>query len=303
MTMEYDKINGDVGFIDSTHEYSNIKNPDIKYTSVTTLIHNYTQPFDGEFWSGYKAIQSIVDEDAWKLIKKDLLATKKINDSLLESFKISKEEFEAAKQEILDTWEEKKNTACERGTAIHAQFENGFYESGSATKLNKYGIGGTFTCDKGRTALDLEKGVYPEYLIYRESDDGILKIAGQIDCLVKDGNEITIVDFKTNAKIDRKSGFDVTTKKNAKMLYPLNNLDDCNFYHYTMQLSTYALMLQLLNPEFIIKDLILYHINHDDEVEIIKCDYLKEEVIRMLSDYKKKIKNKQFKKKTAKIVY
>ena len=40
------------------------------------------------------------------------------------------------------------------------------------------------------------------------------------------------------------------------MKYPLNNLDDSNFWHYSLQLSTYAWMLQKLNPNFIIKDLI-----------------------------------------------
>lgn len=41
-----------------------------------------------------------------------------------------------------------------------------------------------------------------------------------------------------------KSGFDTSTKRNAMMQYPLNNLMDCNYIHYTLQLSTYAWMLQ-----------------------------------------------------------
>ena len=40
-----------------------------------------------------------------------------------------------------------------------------------------------------------------------------------------DGNEITIVDYKTNKKIDLKSYFDNVTKKSQKMKFPLNNID------------------------------------------------------------------------------
>lgn len=43
-----DKVNGDVEFYEDTHEYINRKT-NAKYVSVTTLIHEYTQPFDEEF--------------------------------------------------------------------------------------------------------------------------------------------------------------------------------------------------------------------------------------------------------------
>jgi ATP-dependent exoDNAse (exonuclease V) beta subunit len=133
----------------------------------------------------------------------------------------------------------------------------------------------------------LPYGVYPEYLISRTSDDGILNIAGQIDCLVKNGNEIVIIDHKTNKKLDLKGGFNTVTKSTAKMLYPLNNLDDCNFNHYQLQLSTYAWMLQKINPDFVIKDLILNHYDHEGNNTLYHCDYLKTEVERMLAYYKK----------------
>ena len=127
------------------------------------------------------------------------------------------------------------------------------------------------------------------YLIYRESDDGILRIAGQVDLIIKSGNEITIVDHKTNKKIDQKSGFNTATKSNAKMKYPLNNLMDCNFYHYTLQLSTYAWMLQKINPNFVIKDLILNHYDHNGNNTLYHCEYLKHDVEKMLYHYKKSL--------------
>lgn len=73
------------------------------------------------------------------------------------------------------------------------------------------------------------------------------------------------------------------------MKYPLNTLDDCNYNHYQLQLSTYAWMLQKINPNFEIKDLILYHFDHKGNETLYHCKYLKKEVERMLIDYKKKL--------------
>ena len=91
----------------------------------------------------------------------------------------------------------------------------------------------------------------------------------------------------TNKKIDLKGGFNTQTKSSAKMLYPLNTLDDCNFNHYQLQLSTYAWMLQKINPDFVIKDLILNHYDHEGKNTLYHCNYLKTEVERMLAYYKR----------------
>ena len=87
------------------------------------------------------------------------------------------------------------------------------------------------------------------------------------------------------------------------MKYPLNTLDDVNFYHYTLQLSTYAWMLQKINPNFIIKDLILVHFDHQGNQTIYHCDYLKDEVERMLYFYKKEVISERQKAKRKRIEY
>ena len=162
-----------------------------------------------------------------------------------------------------------------------------YYKKKKDIDLSKYQIGGKFECIKDHNNLDLENGIYPEYLISRVSEDGKLRIAGQIDLLVKKGNKIIIGDWKTNKKIDLKSFFDSKTKTSSKMKYPLNNLDDCNYNHYCLQLSTYAWMIQKLNPEFEIEDLVLVHFDHTDNMTVYHLPYLKDEVIKMLSFYKK----------------
>lgn len=287
--MQIDKQNGNIGFNDESHIYFDINNPDDRYISVTTLIHSFTQPFDKEFWSVYKSLEKLIPKDSWAIEKKSLLNTKRFDKSILEVYNISENDFNKVQQDLLDSWDEENRKSCERGTKIHSEIENSFYKNPKDISLQKFGIGGKFECKKDYSELDLEYGVYPEYLIYNKTSDNVLKLAGQVDLIVKDGYYITIIDHKTNKKIDLKGGFNTQTKSAAKMRYPLNNLDDCNYNHYQLQLSTYAWMLQKLNPKFVIKDLILNHYDHNGNNTLYHCDYLKSDVERMLVYYKKQL--------------
>ena len=81
--MKIDKQNGDVCFNDENHIYWNLKD-NSKYISVTTLIERFGQPFDESFWSAYKALEKIMEPEAWKIERSKLLDTKKFDKSLLE---------------------------------------------------------------------------------------------------------------------------------------------------------------------------------------------------------------------------
>jgi hypothetical protein len=108
---------------------------------------------------------------------------------------------------------------------------------------------------------------------------------------------------KSNKEIKTKSYFDNRTKKSDKMKFPLNNLDDCNYWHYTLQLSTYAWMIQKLNPEFEIEDLVLVHFDHNDNMTVYHLPYLKEEVVKMLNHFKKESSLKASREKRKPIIY
>lgn len=278
-----DKENEDVIYSDAAHVYLGKKDND-KYTSVTQLIHNYTQPFNEKFWASYKACEAVLDPSIFKRLKQILLKTKRWNDSYLEDYAIDPKIFEEKRKEILLEYENKRNAACTRGTEIHAIQENMFYKNDE--KIKKYIGGGKFDIRKGYYCLDLDRAVYPEFLVSYAFDD-YLKVAGQIDLLIKDGNEISITDWKTNRKIDLESYFDGSTKKRQMMKFPLDNIQDCNFYHYSLQLSLYAYLLQKINPKFKIKNLEIVHFDHDGNETIYKCDYLKEDVARMLLHYRR----------------
>lgn len=285
--MEIDKENNGIAFNDKAHKYWDVNDPKKKFISVTTLIEKFGQPFNKDFWSAYKALERLIPAENWKVEKKSLLNTQKFDKSILDLYDISEDEFNKTQQDILDEWQKTNQEACERGTKIHSELENSFYKMGANCTLKKFGIGGKFVCKKNYNKLDLENGVYPEYLISRVSKDGILCLAGQIDVLVKHGNHITIIDHKTNSKIDTKGFFNSKTKTTTKMKYPLNNLDDCSYSHYNLQLSTYAWMVQMMCPGTEVDDLILNHYDHDGNNTIYHMPYLKTEVIKMLSYYKK----------------
>ena len=285
-----DKENDDVIYSDEKHIY--IDKIDYKpYVSVTTLIKKYENEFDGDFWSAYKACEALSDSSMFSIVKQTLLNTKKWDPKTLNILNIDEDAFLEKKQEILQSYDTERVKACERGTRIHAQFEEQYYVS-EEQSVNKYGLGGKFLCKKGHYKLDLERGIYPEFLLSWRDPEGSLRVSGQVDLLIKDGNEITIVDYKTNRKIDKESYYNRATKSRTMMKFPLHDIMDSNYWHYCLQLSTYAFLLKKLCPEFVIKKLIIVHIDHDDNITEYECEYLEGAVERMLSHYKKSEKIK-----------
>lgn len=194
--MDYDKRNGNVVFQEKEHKYWDLTNPEAKFISVTTLIESFGKPFNSEFWSMYKSLEKLIPKEDWKTVSKTFRDTMKIPEEIYSVYNFTKKDAIREQQNILDEWQRKNEESCTRGTKIHAELENSFYKMGANCNLQRFGIGGKFICDKGRTSLDLEDGIYPEYLISRISDDGLLRLAGQIDLLVKKGHNYTIMDWK-----------------------------------------------------------------------------------------------------------
>lgn len=280
---QVDKENDSCAYSDLDHTYFSKSSGD-QYISVTQLINKYCQPFDASFWSAYKACEALLSSEDFYSLKQVLLRTKVWKNEYLESYNIDKELFKEKRSEILQSYEDKKNVACERGTSIHEIQENLFYNQD--VKVKKYTGGGKFDVKKGYYKLDLERAIYPEFLISYDFDD-YLKVAGQIDLMIKDNNDIVLIDWKSNRKIDKESYFDRNTKKRQMMKFPLDNIQDCNFYHYTLQLSLYAYLLQKINPKFKIKKLIIVHFDHNGNETEYQCEYLKEDVARMLLHYRR----------------
>lgn len=285
---QIDKKNDKVGFDDATHTYFDLEDGS-KYISVTTLIHNYTQPYDAQFWASYKACEFLLGNDFYDL-KKKLLSNKIWKDSYLKDYSIDKKQFTSKRDEILESYKIKNREACDRGTKIHETLENLFYDK-DEKHIRKYAGGGNFTIKNGDYRLDSDRAIYPEFLISYEFDQ-YLRISGQVDYLQIVDNQVTIRDWKSNREIKKESYFDKTTKSRQMMKYPLNNIQDVNYWHYCLQLSTYAYLLEKIKPSLKIKHLYINHFDHDGNETEYECPYLKDEVIKMLLHYRKINKSK-----------
>lgn len=297
--LQVDKANDTVEYNDKLHKYW-VKNTNQACVSVTTLVGQYTV-FDSAFWSAYKALESLVDDEVFLGVKNDLLDKKQFNLRYLDMTNVNEDDFNERRREILADWDAKREESCIRGTAVHKELELG-HLSGDTKEIKKLGLGGKFNTN---TTNKIEYGaqrVYPEILLSRVSPDGELRIAGQADLVIIDGFDVHILDYKTSKKIDKKSYYDRKKRRSQMMKYPLNNIEDTNFWHYSLQLSTYAWMIEKMDPRFNIKSLTIIHYDHDGGVTYHECQYLKNDVERMLSDYKRKIKHDEFKKSREKVL-
>lgn len=192
-TLEVDKADETVYYNDKLHKYWTRKSHQ-SCISVTTLIHNYTV-FDEDFWSSYKAIESLADPETFLGIKSLLLDSKKFNEGYLDMTNISKEDFLERKQEVLDEWAEKREASCLRGSAIHKNLELG-HLAGDTKELQYLGLGGVFNTNTTNQIAPGVQAVYPELLLSRISPDGELRIAGQADLIIIDGFDVYILDYK-----------------------------------------------------------------------------------------------------------
>ena len=159
--------------------------------------------------------------------------------------------------------------------------------------FSKYGykeLCGKFVCEENHSELDLQNGVYPEFLIQWESEDKTLRIAGISDLVILKDNELYIIDWKTSKTIDKKSYYNKQTKQSVKMKYPLNALDDCNFNVYQLQLSLYAWMIKQAKPDIVVKGLTIVQLLDDGGEVSYPCEYLEHEVERMIAHYMKQQK-------------
>ena len=301
MSMKIDKENDVVAYNDAEHKYIE-KNTGMVCVSATSLIHKFTQPFDATFWSCTKALEALVTPEQFASVKEELYRKKKFDDKYVTKFGIQPETFIQKKYEILDAWKTKNEVACERGTAIHKMHEDR-HMSGNTKELQHLGLGGTFKLYTTNKIIPRESGIYPEWLMHRISEDGKLRIAGQADLVIIDGTDVHLLDYKTNAEIKKSSYYNPTTRQRQMMQYPLNNIQDCNYMHYQLQLSLYMWMILKAHPELTPKSLTIIHYDHKDKMTLYDIPYLEKDVERMLAYYKGKMIKEEMYEKLKPIEY
>lgn len=101
----------------------------------------------------------------------------------------------------------------------------------------------------------LTEGIYPEHFVYLKSAG----VCGQSDRVEVVRGMVDVIDYKTNKEI-KKTSFTNWEGKSQKMTGPLEHLDDCNFNHYALQLSTYMYIILKHNPQYKPGKQMLHHV-------------------------------------------
>ncbi|PRY38414.1 hypothetical protein CLV58_109141 [Spirosoma oryzae] len=237
-----------VSFRESDHSYTSRSGH--SYISVTSLLSVFKQPFDGAYWSLYKAIEQYltdnVSEVFWLTFKRQVIQSlpkreDRLTWAISEHLKEHELYIQAVRRLILAQWEEKKDKACEKGTAYHLKREHQAYQNGFELhpSLPTEKVISTTQSVYSFDLTELPDGYYAELLVYNHNN----YLAGQIDKVWITTDRTTgiryvdIDDYKSNEQIK-------TSNKYQKMQYPLQMLDDCSLNHYRMQISTYGWMLE-----------------------------------------------------------
>ena len=169
-------------------------------------------------------------------------------------------------ESLLEEWEQK----AKYGTYIHEEIEKWIIDETEPKEIKS--INGINWLKNYKMKSNFK--IYPEVIIYSKE----LKIAGTIDVLALDKNtkQYDLIDWKTSKKIEMSAyGGKVGTKAAT------NNIPDCNYYHYALQLSLYRYLLE----EFyglVIRDQLIAHLK-DDFARGIVVPYMRKEIIKMLN--------------------
>jgi hypothetical protein len=178
------------------------------YKSVTTWNHSHFEEFDGE-----AIVERILKGSRWA------------NDPTYKYYKKSKET-------ILGEWEINRVAASGAGTKMHFDIEM-FYND---VPVENDSIEFKFFHDFRRDFPELVP-YRTEWMVYYEE----LKLSGSIDMVFFDTakQEYLIYDWKRSKEIV----FDNVYGRHAKTAC-ISHLPDTNFWHYSLQLNTYKMILQ-----------------------------------------------------------
>lgn len=236
-----------IDFIEATHQYKIDGKLDPKLVSVTQFIHLFFEKFDAH---------SVIDK---------MMASEKWSESKY---------FGMTKNEIIDQWDKVCTEASEAGTRLHSSIEE-FYTRGEKMGDESTEFGYFINFHK-KFNLECYKA---EWRIF----DDRLKIAGSIDMAFVDPNDrsnILIYDWKRSKEIKFENRY-------QRGLEPISHIEDCNFWHYALQLNLYK---RIIESNYKLKvngmAIVVFHPVNDDFVLVDIPDL--QDDIDLLVDYRLK---------------
>jgi ATP-dependent exoDNAse (exonuclease V) beta subunit len=249
------------------HSYKSIDGAEgISWTSVTTLISSLKKPFDA------KAVAARVTKN-------------------------KKSKWHGIEPKIIEQiWKNEADRATTLGTYYHNQREADLC---SFASIERDGVTVPVITPveeidglKQAPLQKLDPGVYPEHMVFLKSAG----VCGQSDLVEVVNGHVNITDYKTNKEIKTES-FKDWEGVSEKLLMPVNNLEDCNFNHYALQLSIYMYIILKHNPKLQPGKMYIHHVVFEEEGKdefgypITKYDHnndpVVKEVIPMLIPYLK----------------
>lgn len=215
-------------FTPEKHEYLSIDEEPINWISGTKLVSKFKQPFD----SNQAEKSSKNKKSKW---------------------------FGMNPETIKEIWKAEGDRSIELGNFYHDQRETDLcsletmeireFELPIIKPLFIEGI-------KHAPNQILTPGIYPEHLVMLKSA-GIIGQSDRVDVFPDD--YVDIHDYKTGKEIKTK-GYTNWEGKVSKMLSPIAHLDDCNFNHYSIQLSLYMYIILRHNPKLKPGKMFIHHI-------------------------------------------
>jgi len=308
-------------FTEHDHKYRDENN--VVYTSVTTLLEKYKQPFDIEFWSMYTGLKDAgfrlkpyPEEQAIRLGS----VKYKLEDLKKETYYVELQELTKAQ------WKVKTTTACMRGNTIHNGIELGINKSRNdidakdndlityETNPFKYGKNITTLNELDSSPLATEypfiynilkplvnagATIFSEKRVYLSK----YQLAGTIDCPIIKGKYFSILDWKSNATdMHDTAGYYLKEKVNGiwektdtwivtddRFNNPINHIPASKFHTYCLQLSIYAYIMEQWGYTLIDNGLAIVHYPLNKDPVYLRVPYLRNEVIALLTDHKRKL--------------
>lgn len=222
-----------ISFVDSTHTYY-IDGSSDGYISSTTLVHSLFPAFDAD-----SIIAKMMNSKRWT----------------------SSPYFGQSPEQIKRGWDSNRDMAASMGTAMHENIEMYYNGEPHDTESKEFRMFSNYTSDFSHL-----EPFRTEWEIF---DDEAM-VAGSVDMIYKDPRNpgcIIIADWKRSKEIK-------TFNKWQRGNDPLTrNLQDCNFVHYSLQLSLYKNILENKYGQTVTDTfLVILHPSQDNYVKMDTLD-------------------------------
>lgn len=233
-------------FIEQGHKYI-VDGTSHSYISVTTFVHRFFNEFDAS-----QVLRKMKSSSRWSLSPY----------------------FGQTDEQIREQWDRNTKEALSLGTLLHKSIED-FYNDPSSDKKTCDDIEKEWSYFENFHQQFQKKPFRTEWYIF----DEFFRIAGSIDMVFQsqedDTTHLILVDWKRIKELKR-------SNKYQKGIYPLQEMDDCNFFHYSLQLNIYRYILQSHYGKIVDHMyLVILHKNHENYIQV-EVPILEDHVRQML---------------------